>query len=95
MKLPHLVFCALIAIACPGETFDVKKTETFRRIKSHLDSVPAIDTHDHLKPFAILQGPVRTEEGAGMTLFSLWSSSYYTWINPLTPWPASGRFDDW
>lgn len=30
-----------------------------------------------------------------MTLYSLWSSSYYTWIQPITDWPASGRFDDW
>jgi hypothetical protein len=95
MKVSYVAFCALIAIACAGEPFDMKRTDTFRRIKSHLDSVPAIDTHDHLKPFAILQGSVRTEQGVGMTLFSLWSSSYYTWIQPVTRWPESGRFDDW
>ena len=82
MKLNCTILCAFIAIACAGESFDVKKTDTFRRIKLHLDRVSAIDTHDHLKPFPILQGPVRTEQGVGMTLFSLWSSSYYSWINP-------------
>ena len=30
-----------------------------------------------------------------MTLFSLWNSSYFTWIHPVTPWPASGRFGEW
>ena len=95
MKLNCTMLCAFIALACAGESVDVKKTDTFRRIKSHLDRVSAIDTHDHLKPFPILQGQVLTERGVGMTLFSLWSSSYYTWINPLTPWPESGRFDDW
>ena len=97
LPLSLVVLCALVAtaIACMGDSFDAKKTDTFRRIKAHIDSVPAIDTHDHLKPFAILQGSVRTEQGVGMTLYSLWSSSYYTWINPVTRWPESGRFDDW
>ena len=31
-----------------------------RDIKAHLDRVPAIDRHDHLKPFPILQATVRT-----------------------------------
>ncbi len=95
MKIRSMVFCACIAVACLGESVDVKKTETFRRIKAHIDGVPAIDTHDHLKPFAILQGSVRTEEGVGMNLYSIWSSSYFTWIHPVTRWPESGRFDDW
>ena len=95
MRSPCIVLFAFVALACGAETVDVKQTDTFRRIKSHLDRVPAIDTHDHLKPFALLQGSVRTEQGTGMTLYSLWKSSYYTWINPLTDWPASGRFDDW
>ncbi len=90
-----LLFLLLFAVASRADSLDAKQTDTFRRIKSHLDRVPAIDTHDHLKPFAILQGSVRTEDGVGMTLYSLWQSSYYTWIHPLTDWPASGRFDDW
>ncbi|MBI3869328.1 MAG: amidohydrolase family protein [Verrucomicrobia bacterium] len=95
MKLACVILLSFVAFACASEAFDVKQTDAFRRIKSHLDLVPAIDTHDHLKPFAMLQGSVRTEEGVGMTLFSLWSSSYFTWIHPLTPWPVSGRFEDW
>lgn len=95
MKLLYMVICVCIAIPCSGQSIDVKTTETFRRIKSHIDSVPAIDTHDHLKPFAILQGSVRTAEGVGMNLYSIWSSSYFSWIQPVTRWPESGRFDDW
>ena len=75
--------------------FDVKTTGTFRRLKAHLDAVPAIDTHDHLKPFPILQGKVKTEQGLGMNLCSLWESSYFTWLHEVTPWPESGRFNDW
>jgi hypothetical protein len=75
--------------------FDLKKTETFRRLKSALDAVPAIDTHDHLPPFDRIQGRVETDRGFGMNLSSIWRSSYYTWFNPLTAWPKSGRFEDW
>ena len=95
MKIPWIGFCLLLAVACAGQSIDVKKTDTFRHIKAHIDSVPDIDTHDHLKPFPILQGTVRTDQGVGMTLFSMWNSSYFTWIHPVTPWPESGRFDEW
>lgn len=30
-----------------------------------------------------------------MTLYSLWTNSYYRWNNSISPWPASGKFDDW
>src|SRR5918911_2076272 len=69
------------------------ETETYRRIKKYLDGVPAIDTHDHLWPFARLPGYVETEHGRGMNLAGLWRSSYYTWNHPLTPWPPGGTFD--
>jgi predicted TIM-barrel fold metal-dependent hydrolase len=95
MNLRAALFLGFLAVTGAAESIDVKQTDLFRRLKSHLDAVPAIDTHDHLKPLAILQGSVRTEQGVGVNLFSLWQSSYYTWINPLTPWPESGRFDDW
>ena len=94
----HLFALSLVLVihfAAWAQSLDLKSTPTFQRIKTHLASVPAIDTHDHLKPLAILQGTVRTPDGVGMTLFSLWNSSYFTWINPLTPWPESGRFEEW
>jgi predicted TIM-barrel fold metal-dependent hydrolase len=74
---------------------DIKQTPLYGRLKSHLDAVPAIDTHDHPMPFESMRAPDQTENGAGMTLHALWQNSYYTWFNPLTSWPKSGRFDDW
>lgn len=68
---------------------------TYQRLKKSLDSVPAIDTHDHLWPFELLPGRVESERGNGMTLASLWRSSYLGWINPITPWKSGGTFDDW
>ena len=78
MKCSCAAFFAFITLVCAGEPCDVKKSDSFRRIKLHIDSVPAIDTHDHLKPLSILQGSVRTDQGIGMTLYSLWSSSYHS-----------------
>ena len=74
---------------------DVKKTETYRRIRAALDAVPAIDTHDHLRPFDDIPGRDLTDRGRGMTLHSVWAGSYYTWINPLSGWPEGKPFDDW
>jgi predicted TIM-barrel fold metal-dependent hydrolase len=68
---------------------------TYRTIKGYLDSIPAIDTHDHLWPFEKLPGYVETEHGRGMNLAAIWRNSYYTWIHPLTPWTPGGKFDDW
>lgn len=95
VNLTRVIFTIVLALSCAAESVDVKKTDTYRRLKAHLDGVPAIDTHDHLKPFAILQGTVQTEQGVGMTLYSMWSSSYFPAIHRVTPWPDSGRFDDW
>lgn len=72
-----------------------RDTPTFRRIKTALDAVPAIDTHDHLFPFESLPGMVDTPKGRGMNLSSLWRNSYLGWINRVSAWPASGSFDDW
>ena len=72
-----------------------RDTTTYRRIKAELDAIPAIDTHDHLWPFDRLPGLRGDRRGKGMNLSSLWRSSYYTWINPLTPWTPGETFDAW
>jgi uncharacterized protein len=74
---------------------NTRHTETYRRVLISLDSVPAIDTHDHLWPFDKLPGYQETERGRGMNLAGLWRNSYYTWYNPLTPWQPKQKFDDW
>ena len=66
-----------------------------RQLKAYLDSIPAIDTHDHLRPFDRLQGYVQTERGFGMNLFGLINTSYYPRIKPLTPWKPAEKFQDW
>jgi predicted TIM-barrel fold metal-dependent hydrolase len=74
---------------------DIKKTELYARIKKVLDETKAIDTHEHLRRFEELPGRVQTPEGSGITLHSLWSQCYFSWTNPLSPWPQDGRFDTW
>jgi predicted TIM-barrel fold metal-dependent hydrolase len=74
---------------------DIKQSNLYKRIRSALDAVPAIDTHDHLRPFDDIPGRDLTDRGRGMTLHSIWAGSYYTWINPLSGWPEGKPFDDW
>jgi uncharacterized protein len=74
---------------------DIKQTELYRRIRASLDAVPAIDTHDHLRPFDEIPFRDVTDVGKGMTLRGIWQGSYYPWINPLSPWPEGKSFDVW
>jgi hypothetical protein len=74
---------------------DIKKTDLYRRIRASIDAVPAIDTHDHLRPFEDIPFRDVTDRGKGMTLHSIWRGSYYQQINPLTPWPEGKSFDAW
>lgn len=88
---------ACIVFAGPGDlqAQGTRASETYRRMKTQLDAVPAIDTHDHLFPFEKLPGPVETDHGRGMTLYSLWQNSYFRRTHTLTPWKAGGKFEDW
>lgn len=74
---------------------DVKTTDVYARIKAGIDSVPAINTHDHLMPFEKIGNRNQTGQGEGMTLRSIWAGSYFPWIHPLEPWPEDGSFDTW
>ena len=76
-------------------SYDVKSTPLYKRIKTSLDSVRAIDTHDHLRAFDQIPGRVVTVQGNGMTLYSLWSNSYLARTTRMSPWPADGSFDTW
>ncbi len=86
-----IVFLAFAA--CASSPAD----ETLRtRIRSHLDGVAAIDTHDHLWPFDQLPGWSETVEGGReMNLASIWRNSYLSWFNVLPGWRPAGGFDDW
>lgn len=86
----------LASLACrPVAADDIKKSPLYARLKSGIDAVPAIDTHDHLQPFDQLPNLDDTDQGRGMTLHSIFAGSYYRWFNPLSPWPAGKSFDDW
>jgi predicted TIM-barrel fold metal-dependent hydrolase len=94
-------FIRCVAVALPalfpalGSAEGNRQGPVYKRVKAYLDSVPAIDTHDHLWPFDRLPGYLETEHGRGMNLASLWHNSYYRWFNPLTPWKPGMKFDDW
>src|SRR5262249_19401752 len=89
--------CTLLVLSMPAFSLaqPTRQTETYKRVKTHLDGVAAIDTHDHLWPFEKLPALVETERGKGVNLASLWRNSYYTWINPITAWKPGQKFDDW
>ncbi|MCI0626750.1 MAG: amidohydrolase [Acidobacteria bacterium] len=78
-----------------AQTLDIKQTATYRRVKAYLNTVPAIDTHDHLWPFDKLPAFVKTEQGRGVNLAGLWRSSYLKRIKTLTPWKDGQKFDAW
>src|SRR6516225_5504669 len=82
----------LTALAMGQATRD---TPTFKRLKTALDAIPAIDTHDHLGPFDRLPGLVETERGKGMNLAGLWRNSYFSGVHHLTPWKPGMPFDAW
>lgn len=75
--------------------FDIKTTPVYSRIKASIDSVRAIDTHDHLQAFDQITNRVETPRGRGMTLYSVWRNSYLTRTTRITPWPSDRRFDTW
>jgi uncharacterized protein len=94
----RLVLCVAVAgLIGPAVPARAQPTNnpTYTRLKAYLDSVPAIDTHDHLWPFDKLPGYVLTENGRGMNLAGLWRNSYLTRVKSLTPWTPGGKFADW
>ena len=68
---------------------------TYQRLKSYIDSIPAIDTHDHLWPFEILPGRVDTKEGNGLNLSSIWRNSYLNWVARIPAWRKNEGIEGW
>jgi predicted TIM-barrel fold metal-dependent hydrolase len=90
-----IALCVLVFACRPGPAADIKTTPLYARIKAGLDAVPAIDTHDHLRPFGELPNRDDTDRGRGMTLHSIFAGSYLTGIARISPWQAGKSFDDW
>lgn len=65
-------------------------------IKKFLDSVPAIDTHDHLWKFDELPGLREAADGSRvMNLASIWQNSYLSWFGVVPGWKPREGFMDW
>jgi predicted TIM-barrel fold metal-dependent hydrolase len=95
IRLLPLLVCCVALVPAAASAQNTRETPTYQPMKAYLDSIPAIDTHDHLWPFDRLPGYRETDRGRGMNLAGIWQNSYYTWYNPLTPWEPGMRFDDW
>ena len=52
-----------LVVPAAAQSSATRTTATYQRVKSYLNSIPAIDTHDHLWPFDILPGYVETDRG--------------------------------
>ncbi len=91
----YAITLVLILLSISAKADDAKKTEVYKRIRLAIDAVPAIDTHDHLRPFDQIAERNDTDQGRGMTLHSIWRGSYYSWTNPLTHWKDGESFDSW
>ncbi len=87
-----VVVLLTVAIVAVGQ--DVKTTDAYKRIRAVIDKTPAIDTHTHLQPFEMMPTDP-TADGPAVTLHSLVARTYYTWTNPLSPWPKDKSFDTW
>jgi hypothetical protein len=52
--LPRLLcICFWGALAVPAFAQPTRTTPAYERMKSFLDAIPAIDTHDHIRPSEI------------------------------------------
>ncbi len=77
------------------EAQNTRSTETYRQMRTFIDSIPAIDSHDHLHPWSKLSELVETTEGKGVNLAGLLGSCYYSWYHPMPRWQPNQAFDDW
>ena len=88
--------CSILWLPAVGTGQTTRDTATYQRMKAFLDSVPIIDTHDHLRPFDQLRSYVETERGRGINLYGLWARSYYSpHYGRLTPWKPGEPFAEW
>lgn len=76
-------------------TSDPKTAAIYRKVKVYLDSISAIDTHEHLEQFDYLSSYVETDRGPCMNLYGLWQRSYCSRIGAITPWKPREDFASW
>src|SRR5438445_344273 len=56
---------------------------SYRRIKSYLDSIPAVDLHEHLRAFDQLVAHIEKGSSHGPGLDGIWGTSYLSRIARL------------
>lgn len=93
-QLLPLAYLGISLFACAIAS-DIIRTDVYRRIRAEIDAVPAIDTHDHLRPFDQLPFRDKTDKGEGLTLRGVWRGSYYPWLHPVGNWPEGAAFETW
>ena len=93
--LRSVLWLAVLLLASLSPAADIKTTPLYGRIKASIDAVPAIDTHDHLRPFGEIPNQDATDRGKAVTLHSVFAGSYFGGIHRLTPWPEGKPFDAW
>ena len=89
-----LCVCCWVGLAVPLFAQPTRTTPAYERMKSFLDAIPAIDTHDHLWPFDRLGRRRAGLKGEAMNLYALLGNSYYTCYNPLAARKPGESFDD-
>ena len=88
--------CCILLLPVLATSQATRDTAIYQRIKAFLNSVPIIDTHEHLRPFDQLSPYVETERGRGMNLYGVWARSYYgSLYRRLTPWKPGEPFAGW
>jgi uncharacterized protein len=91
-----LCICCWAALAIPAFAQPTRTTPAYQQMKSFLDAIPAIDTHDHIRPFDRLKSkPQPNSNDDAMNLHAMLEHSYYPWFNPLAPRPSEMSFDEW
>jgi len=95
LLMTRRVVVGLLMLATNAEAQDAKQTDVYRRIRAGLDATPAIDTHEHLRSFDQMLQFHQARPGTGVTLHSLWQTSYWTRLHRVPPWPEDGSFDTW
>jgi predicted TIM-barrel fold metal-dependent hydrolase len=94
MKICLLVLCFAL-VGGLAEMRGESGSERYREMKAFLDSVPAIDTHDHIWRFDELPGLRETAEGKVMNLASIWQNSYLSWFNVVPAWQPNDTPLEW
>jgi len=89
------IVVALLMLATNAGAQDVKQTDAYKRIRAELDATPAIDTHEHLRSFDQMLQFHQARPGTGVTLHSLWQTSYWTRLHRVPPWPEDNSFETW